>query len=196
MPRPGRKPEIWTEKHRRGDSGTIWAVNYSLTPPEQEDCLKVAKMVTKRYEEGKVASMKFKPSTSIADVNQHGFGAEYAVARVVQGFDTVNRPFEWNRGVRKLPDIGNRMEVRWTRRSTGFLPVYEYDKMSRIFVLVTGEWPDFRILGWAWGFEVYQIENFVPKGRLLPDIDMAARFDSFLLSQEELHPWPAPPCTV
>src|SRR5690606_1393573 len=120
-------------------------------------------------------------------------GAEYAVALLYRGFSTdVKLP--WNRGVRSKPDVGDRVEVRWTGGTRLFLPFYNYDKTDRVFILTSGLFPEFVIHGWAWGFELYRRENYVPKGDLLPDSVFPARVDSFFLHRDELHPWPPPPC--
>jgi hypothetical protein len=48
------------------------------------------------------------------------------------------------------PDVGDHIEVRWTRHQDGYLPVYlrDQEKEDRIFFLVTGSLPLLKIVGW------------------------------------------------
>lgn len=45
-------------------------------------------------------------------------------------------------------DVSNRIEVKWTRHTEGQLIVHEYDRVSDIAVLVTGQTPNYHIRGW------------------------------------------------
>lgn len=113
----------------------------TLTTAQVDDVRKVAARVTRLYEQGKRAHMKFHPPAgmSIADVCREGFGAELAVATYVGG--------TWNRGDRKRPDVGDNLEVRWTQGDPPYLALYDYDKRDRLYVLATGSMPAYRLAG-------------------------------------------------
>ena len=47
-----------------------------------------------------------------------------------------------------LDNVGNAIEVRWTKYVTGQLIIHEYDRPNDIAVLVTGQAPHYFIAGW------------------------------------------------
>lgn len=70
-------------------------------------------------------------------------GSEWVVAKY---FDLPFDPYEQKRKVKA--DVGNGIEVRWTKYVTGQLIVHEYDRATDIAVLVTGQSPHYFIAGW------------------------------------------------
>jgi hypothetical protein len=70
-------------------------------------------------------------------------GSEWVVAKY---FNLAFDPFEhkW----KNKADVGNSIEVKWTKYDTGQLIVHEYDRPNDIAVLVTGTSPDYDIKGW------------------------------------------------
>jgi hypothetical protein len=72
------------------------------------------------------------------------------------------------------PDLGRGTEVRHTRRDDGGLIVRSKDPSGRVFVLVTGSLPRYRVVGHLAGVEAMQ-DDFrwedawlVPQSRLRP----------------------------
>jgi hypothetical protein len=193
-------PKWWTTKKFRGDVGTILSVKVPLSKPEQRVVEPHIRRVVKRYNDARSAQMKFTATTSNEHVTRHGFGAEYAVALLYRGTDPV-QPVPWNKGKDDLPDICDRIGVRWTGVLEGPICVYAFDRrkqLERAFVLTQGDWPTFEILGWAWDFEIYDNGVEINEGDLLPfrDYHSYSRYQgkSWYLPRERLHPWPGPPC--
>lgn len=53
-----------------------------------------------------------------------------------------------------LPDVGDKYEIRWCETlRPPMLHVYPNDPELRVYVLMDGEFPHFRIHGWIWGWE-------------------------------------------
>ena len=50
--------------------------------------------------------------------------------------------------MKKLADVGEHFEVKWTRHVEGQLIVHEYDRVSDVAILVTGQTPNYHIRGW------------------------------------------------
>lgn len=74
-----------------------------------------------------------------------GVAAEWAVAKYYRKpFD----PTESNEKYKNQADVGNGLEVRWTKWNDGHLIIYEYDRKSDIAILVTGKSPTYVIKGW------------------------------------------------
>lgn len=71
--------------------------------------------------------------------------AEWVVAKYYElPFD----PIESNEHYKKQADVGNAIEVKWTKWHDGHLIIYEADRISDIAVLVVGSAPNFVIKGW------------------------------------------------
>lgn len=93
---------------------------------------------------------------------------------------------EWNDRVIddlsvKPPDVGTRVEVRWTPHQNGHLIAHPTDSDDAIMVLVAGELPEMRVVGWTLGLTTReygpgaaarnQTDRWVPPGRLmLPEL--------------------------
>lgn len=74
-----------------------------------------------------------------------GIAAEWAVAKY---YNLPFDPVQSNEFYKKQADVGNAIEVRWTKYTDGSLIVYEYDRKTDIAVLVVGKSPTFVIKGW------------------------------------------------
>jgi hypothetical protein len=70
-------------------------------------------------------------------------GSEWVVAKY------FNLPFDpYENKFKVKADVGNAIEVRWTKYVTGQLIIHEYDRPTDIAVLVTGQSPHYFIAGW------------------------------------------------
>jgi hypothetical protein len=99
--------------------------------------------------------------------------AEIAVAKALGIF--------WNGGVGEFkgPDVGTNIQVRWTNKATNKLIVRDADRSENTYVLVTGECPEYNIVGWIEGTEAKQDRFlFGPNGRP----------PAYFVPQEELNP--------
>lgn len=173
-------PEHPSHPPIRGDGPTPWdALKITLDPAEQKRVEKVAKTVAERYRTGKTATMKYiPPGRSIDSVVVQGLGAELAVARWAG--------LEWNRGIRRKPDVGDDVEVRCVRRPDGMLALYSYDKAGRRFVFTVGSFPSYRLMGWIRGAEGMIYENWHPKGAVVMGYTLDV--DRYLVSLDKLRP--------
>lgn len=70
-------------------------------------------------------------------------GSEWVVAKY---FDLPFDPYEQK--FKTKADVGNAIEVRWTKYTAGHLIVHEYDRPTDIAVLVTGQSGHYHIAGW------------------------------------------------
>lgn len=71
--------------------------------------------------------------------------AEWAVARYFNldfDIETINEHYK------QKADVGNGLEVKWTKYQDGHMIIHEWDRNSDIAVLVTGRSPVFVIKGW------------------------------------------------
>lgn len=59
----------------------------------------------------------------------------------------------------KPPDVGDNIDVKWTKYTNGHLILHESDLSDRVFVLVRGKPPEMEIRGWVIG-EVAKKERF------------------------------------
>jgi len=71
--------------------------------------------------------------------------AEWAVAKYY-GLDFD--PAESNNHFKSKADVGNALEVKWTKYTDGSLIIYESDRKTDIAVLVVGKSPTYVIKGW------------------------------------------------
>jgi hypothetical protein len=69
--------------------------------------------------------------------------AEWAVAKY---FGIPYTPDD-NKG-KERADVGNGLEVKWTKYADGHLIVYPTDRITDVAILVTGKHPDYYIAGW------------------------------------------------
>lgn len=105
------------------------------------------------------------------DIDIEGAGAELAYAK--------SRGRYWGGCVNtfKGADVGTNVQIRSTKRKDGCLIVRDDDPEDHYFVLVTGEIPKFRVVGWMLGEDAKQERwakepngreraYFVPQGEL------------------------------
>ena len=50
--------------------------------------------------------------------------------------------------MKKMADVGDKFEVKWSHHIEGQLIVHEYDRVADIAILVTGQSPHYYIAGW------------------------------------------------
>jgi len=110
------------------------------------------------------------------DVKLRGFAAERAASKAT-GLP-LNRVLGTHRP--KLHDIGRRVEVKNVRYPNGRLRAWPKDVRSYVFLLVTGNGPEFRLVGWLEGVDLIRGRN--------RDKDA----DSCSVGQGALHPLPLP----
>lgn len=69
--------------------------------------------------------------------------SEWAVAKYLEApFD----PFAMKKKIQA--DVGEIFEVKWTHWQDGQLIIHEYDRNSDIAILVTGQYPYYKLAGW------------------------------------------------
>lgn len=117
---------------------------------EQDRVLRVAHVLAQRYaagrdHRGRPARMKWALEHGRDPVEHmaEGLGAELAVA--------VWTGLPWNRGIRRLADVGHNVEVRQTRYYDGQLVLKSFDHLERIYVLAIGRFPSYTLAGWIVG---------------------------------------------
>jgi len=71
--------------------------------------------------------------------------AEWAVAKY---YGLPFEPAEANNHFKNKADVGNALEVKWTKYPDGSLIIYESDRKTDIAVLVVGKSPSYVIKGW------------------------------------------------
>ena len=74
-----------------------------------------------------------------------GVAAEWAVAKY---YGLPFDPMKANDHYKAKADVGNAIEVRWSKWNDGHLIIYEYDRKTDIAVLVIGKSPTYTIRGW------------------------------------------------
>lgn len=118
------------------------------------------------------------PTTDLWGNEIESCGAELAVAK------TVNQCWRMEiiTDLRDKPaDVGEDIEVRWTRHPNGHLYVYERDVAGRWYFLVTGQLPTFKIVGCIDGIEAMQERHWgqTPRGTyafIIDQGDLAAAY--------------------
>jgi hypothetical protein len=81
------------------------------------------------------------------------------------------------------PDVGDNIEVRWTKNSNGHLLVFPKDPDERSVVLVIGSIPKFILCGWVYAVDAKRPEYsrtldvpcfWIPQSALRPIVDLIA----------------------
>ncbi len=135
---------------------------YSLTPSEQT----VAKSL---------AVMRQQISRSIGRVDQQigkqngwetdeqGIGGEFAAARVFNVFPPLELTPDTGHDIQVN---GKRIDVKTTHYPNGRLLAKLNSQLDDvdIFLLVTGRFPEFNVVGWAWAKELCQADNIIDLG--------------------------------
>jgi hypothetical protein len=116
-----------------------------LSDDEQLVCLLAAIKFTSDH--GKLLDSKYNvremPMFEYLSEVAESIGSEWIVAKY---FNLPFDPYE-NRHKTKA-DVGNAIEVKWTKYDEGQLIIGERDRVSDIAVLVVGQCPKYRIAGW------------------------------------------------
>ncbi len=144
----------------RAGRGSWWVVtDIAIRPDHLAEVEPVALEVARRYERKQVASTRFiaRGETQLSVVRA-GFVAELIVAEVLHE--------RWNRGDPRLPDVGDDIEVRFTRTLPGPVIVDRDTKhLERRWIHAT---PSSRgrgwvaIHAWAFGWEVREHGAWAP----------------------------------
>jgi len=91
------------------------------------------------------------------EVDIEGAAAEFAVSKALG----LPWRYEVVDDLSDTPvDVGDNVQVRWTKYDNGHLTIYPRDRNSDIFVLVTGRIPDFSLRGWIDGVEGKRIGRY------------------------------------
>lgn len=112
------------------------------------------------------------------DISIEGTGAEIAYCKATG--------VTWSGSIFKGPDVGENIQVRQTRYADGRLPFRvncpeeKKDNPKHRYVLVTGEMPNYKVIGWKLGLDCMRDEwftspdpkrpknYFVPQSELIP----------------------------
>jgi hypothetical protein len=131
--------------------------------------------------------MKFDSPTGETrlEINIRGFGAELAASKATG--------LRWNHELLdtktyagdKPADIGRRVEVKNALSQSGRLPGFKGEPIERVYLLVVGDMPRFRVVGWMEGVDLHRPERWVePKGRI--------KYAAFFAAQGDLRRLPLP----
>jgi len=117
-----------------------------LTHDEQIHCVLGAIEMMKHS--GKLADneQRYQKQLPIFDYiveSAEAIGSEWVVAKY---FDLPFDPYE--NKYKEKADVGNAIEVKWTKYDVGQMIIHEYDRPTDIAVLVTGKAPHYYIAGW------------------------------------------------
>lgn len=117
-----------------------------LTHDEQIHCVLGAIEMMKQS--GKLADneQRYQKQLPIFDYiveSAEAIGSEWVVAKY---FDLPFDPYE--NKYKEKADVGNAIEVKWTKYDVGQMIIHEYDRPTDIAVLVTGKAPHYYIAGW------------------------------------------------
>jgi hypothetical protein len=129
--------------------------------------------------------MKFNPrGESRLQVNERGFAAELAASRATGLKLNWTKLGKGYRSRDKLPDIGERVEVRNARRGNGRLVAHPGERKDWAYLLVTGEGRTFVVVGWMEGRAL-----IVPARWEEPP---KVQYNGYFAAQHDLHPLPLP----
>jgi len=117
-----------------------------LTHDEQMHCVLGAIDIHKKSGNLLESPAHLRPEMAIFDhivERAEAIGSEWVVAKY------FNLPFDPYENKWKVKaDVGNAIEVKWTKYDMGQLVIHEYDRPTDIAVLVTGKAPHYYIAGW------------------------------------------------
>ena len=122
------------------------AIVMRVSRAEELTCLKAATQFVEEGWENFNGTQRFSQSLTFYErVGElaETVASEWIVAKYL-GLDFD--PFKVK--MKHTADVGTRIEVKWTRHVAGQLIVHEYDRVSDIAVLVTGQTPNYHIRGW------------------------------------------------
>ena len=117
-----------------------------------------------------------------ADVHIDGMGAELAACRVLNLYPDLTTVKESQK--KPIHDARwgfDTLDIKHTTHTNGGIAVVKSKvkegKRCRCYVLVTGTMPDYCVVGWAYGDDVFQEKN----------IQQNWKVPGYLLKQEKLH---------
>ena len=137
---------------------------YTLTDLEQELCTKGAEMRYNVARSSGVKNGKIGPQTN-KETDLLGLGGELAVAKWLNVYPDLTI-YPRQGGVDLLSSSGSRIDVKTTKYSTGMLlaKINTSYKDIDIFILVTSDYPTFKIRGWATKDDLLNPKNIVNLG--------------------------------
>jgi hypothetical protein len=165
-------------------SGTI----YSLNQEEQSLILNMAAEICNQDRSLFINKYKIDKSMSLMDMNKNGFGAELAFCKLCDvDFDssTIKEENHFSRADAKFID-GTEIDVKTTIYDYGKLLVRggKEKKIVDIYVLMTGNFPNYVFKGWTTYTEMIRPENIerlnwgftyaMKQKRLRKDLDIPA----------------------
>jgi len=143
-----------------GNSDTVVHLNET----EQEICNKLAEERYANNREANIKDRKIGPQTT-KETDLDGIGAEFAVAKVLNIYPDLSiKPRKG--GVELVARNHARIDVKQTRHKKGHLLAVITKKKGEtdVFILVTGQMPEYRIKGWCFEKELLMKENIVDLG--------------------------------
>lgn len=124
------------------------------------DEVAIARLVgSRRYQSARRAGsddVHYAHDANSEQQDQHAVGAELAVARKYDRYPSAFRSIGSDN---KSGDVG-RLQVRHTEWLTGSLLIYEESADDQAFMLVVGQLPRFRIVGWCYAREAKTQERW------------------------------------
>jgi len=148
----------------------------TLTPSEA----KVVRILAKdRYEAARqagIANARIGPQSD-ENTDLDGLGAEVVAAKFLNLYpDLTPGP---RSGGADLINGRHTIDVKHTRYKNGRLlaTLKKADTPCDVYVLVTGKFPEYEIVGWAWGAELLQEQNIIDLGH----------GKGYALNQDRLH---------
>jgi hypothetical protein len=108
------------------------------------------------------------------EVNVEGAGAELAVAKYFGWY------WDFSVNTFKAPDLGSKVQVRWTHSHNFSLIVRPRDPEDDVYVLVSGWGPDYKIQGFMYGHEA--------KNQLWLRTESTGRPDAYMVPNDRLTP--------
>ena len=141
---------VWVSKglRQRKDNLVLYRLQMKmeLTHEEQMICMLAAVKLTAESTKGMDNPQRYQKDLETFEYlveSAEAIGSEWVVAKY------FNLPFDpYENKFKVKADVGNAIEVRWTKYVAGQLIIHEYDRPNDIAVLVTGQAPHYFIAGW------------------------------------------------
>ena len=148
-----------------------------LSPTEQAIAKYLARMREKLSREGGLVDRKRDPHRDGMAIDLDGAGAELAAAKVLNVCPLLNVARGPDRGF-DLSKNGACIQVKHTRYPNGQLLVRDRDRGADLYLLVTGEFPDYDVVGYA-DSSIFSSDNLANPGGYGP---------CYMLPQSSLKP--------
>lgn len=93
-----------------------------------------------------------------------GIGGELAVARHLKIYPNLDMGMKYG-GCDLVSRTGVRIEIKTTNHKSGKILAQEWKKAedSDIYILVTGQFPEFELAGWCYTKDLIKPENLIPQ---------------------------------